>query len=214
MFKLKKITAITAIVAAMTIGGGLSDDAQAATMTLDGQPQCSANTATSGISTTDVTGNMGDATDCWGAFGGGNQGNDPGPGGGFQIGSDFFGFTAKVDFEDSGKVLSGENIGLDADMNMPNPGTWSFTQGAMGGNPFLIVLKQSNNPGYAVWLFDGASAASFSGTWSVAWSNTNDISHLSVYGNPSPIPLPAGGLLLITALGGLGFAARRRRKSS
>lgn len=30
----------------------------------------------------------------------------------------------------------------------------------------------------------------------------------------APIPLPAGGLLLITALGGLGLAARRRRKAA
>lgn len=31
---------------------------------------------------------------------------------------------------------------------------------------------------------------------------------------PAVIPLPAGGLLLITALGGLGFASRRRRKAA
>lgn len=35
---------------------------------------------------------------------------------------------------------------------------------------------------------------------------------LSNFGQVAAIPLPAGGLLLITALGGLGIAARRRRK--
>jgi len=43
------------------------------------------------------------------------------------------------------------------------------------------------------------------------------ISHITFWdtGVPAtPIPLPAGGLLLITALGGLGFAARSRRKAA
>ena len=30
-------------------------------------------------------------------------------------------------------------------------------------------------------------------------------------GNPAPIPLPAGGLLLLGALGGLGLARRRKK---
>lgn len=32
-------------------------------------------------------------------------------------------------------------------------------------------------------------------------------------GGPNPVPLPAGGLLLLTALGGLGFARKRAKKS-
>jgi len=42
------------------------------------------------------------------------------------------------------------------------------------------------------------------------------LSHLTFYNSEPPvvIPLPAGGLLLITALGGLGIAARRRRKAA
>lgn len=41
-----------------------------------------------------------------------------------------------------------------------------------------------------------------------------ELSHVTLYGAPAPIPVPAAGILLITALGGLGVAARRRRKSS
>ena len=40
----------------------------------------------------------------------------------------------------------------------------------------------------------------------------HELSHVSLYA--APIPLPAAGILLISALGGLGFAARRRRKAS
>jgi hypothetical protein len=40
------------------------------------------------------------------------------------------------------------------------------------------------------------------------------LSHISNYGVVAPVPLPAAGLMLITALGGLGFAARRRRKAA
>ena len=84
----------------------------------------------------------------------------------------------------------------------------------MSGDPFLIVVKKSNDPGYGVWLFDGNDADSFFGTFSIAWTNSNDASHLSIYGSPAAaIPLPAGGILLLTALGGLGVAARRRRKA-
>ena len=37
------------------------------------------------------------------------------------------------------------------------------------------------------------------------------LSHISVVNGPTPIPLPAGGLLLLTALAGAGAVARRRK---
>ena len=55
------------------------------------------------------------------------------------------------------------------------------------------------------------------GVWRMIYSATNgDPSVLKVTGDnlPSPVPVPAAGFLLVGALGGLGFAGRRRRKAS
>ena len=52
------------------------------------------------------------------------------------------------------------------------------------------------------------------GTLELTWKATGrgaGLSHYTEFGAVA-IPLPAGGLLLITALGGLGIAVRRRRK--
>lgn len=78
----------------------------------------------------------------------------------------------------------------------------------------LIGIKQGS--GYA--LFELAAA---SGDWGVFnaknGNRTNDISHWDVWYRgqattppPSSIPLPAGGVLLLTALGGLALARRRK----
>lgn len=170
--------------------------------------QCSENNQQHGISTGDVTGNMGGSTDCWGAMGAGNTGNDPGPsGGGFSIGGEIYDFIAKEDYG-SGTV---GNIGLVVSPQAES-GTWEFTPGALEGNDFLIVLKQSNDPGYAVWLFAEGDAASYSGTWFVAWSA--GLSHFSIYkGQTSKdrqVPVPATLWLMGAGLAGLGLGKRKR----
>jgi len=155
-----------------------------------------------------VTGNAGGATDCWGTL----TGNDPGPSGdGFEISGMTFDFLAKKDI---GGPLEGVDIGLIVGGTPGQSGTWAFSALPAGYGDFLIVLKAANNPGFAVWLFSGPDAASTSGDWNVAWGK--DLSHLSVYAKispMSPIPLPAGGLLLMGALGGLGLLRRRREIS-
>ena len=93
-------------------------------------------------------------------------------------------------------------------------GTWSVTSWA-GIEKAMLVLKGGN--GFAAYLLD--LSAGLSGEW-VTQALTNNggnqpaLSHVSLYTTPAPIPVPAAGLLLITALGGLGVAARRRRKAS
>lgn len=193
---------------------GIGGAASAATVALTDSTRCGAGNAINGIAVTDVTGNAGGASECWGTF----DGNDPGPSGdGFQIGSTIYDFVAKSNI---GGALEGADIGLTSSTG--TSGTWAFDAtkwGAGGYGDFIIVLKAASSPGYASWLFTGADAASTFGDWAIAWTtgggkSTPDLSHISVYATPAPIPVPAAGLLLITALGGLGVAARRRRKSS
>ncbi len=94
-------------------------------------------------------------------------------------------------------------------------GDWSVSSWA-GVGKAALVLKGGN--GFAAYLLD--TTAGLSGEWSTqaltVGNNNNQpaLSHVSLYTAPTPIPLPAGGILLISALGGLGFAARRRRKMS
>lgn len=176
---------------------------------LDSSFMCSAGEAISGIKVTDVTGNMGGATECWGTF----NGNDPGPSGeGFDIGGTIFDFVAK---EDMSTGLSGADIGLVVTPGGGAPnGDWSFDSNLFAPTEFLIVLKAASSPGYAVWLFDGATAASDAGTWLVAWTNNNgkprDLSHLSIYA-PTVIPVPAAVWLFGSGLLGLVGIARRKR---
>ena len=84
----------------------------------------------------------------------------------------------------------------------PNPFTTSALYILMkigGGNTFNTVLVRNETNGGSLELtWDGNSASG--------------LSHVTEFGGAVPIPLPAGGLLLITALGGLGIAVRRRRK--
>ena len=176
---------------------------------LDNTFMCSAGTATNGIAVTDVTGNHGGATECWGTL----NGNDPGPSGtGFDIGGTIFDFVAK---ENTPGGLEGADIGL---VVLPNggtatSGTWEFDPSKFAPTEFLVVLKAANSPGYAAWLFEGADADSFSGDWLVAWTNKNgktlELSHLSIYAS-TVVPVPAAVWLFGSGLIGLIGLARRK----
>jgi hypothetical protein len=79
--------------------------------------------------------------------------------------------------------------------------------------PFLLVtLKQGNS--YAAYVLDTTIA--LMGSWlTVGPGNSeNGLSHASVFysGDPAPIPVPAAGLLLASALGGI-FVLRRRQRA-
>lgn len=187
--------------------GLLSLNVTAVPVVLDSTTSCNAGNAVD-IVVTDVTGNMGGASECWGAF----NSNDPGPSGdGFDIGGTIFEFVSKEDTPGGG---SGTDIGLVVTPTGGAPsGTWEFDPTKFAPTEFLIVLKAANTPGHAVWLFDGADAASFSGTWNVAWTNRQgnprNLSHLSIYA-PAVIPVPAAVWLFGSGLLGLVAVARRR----
>ena len=175
----------------------LSPSAFGVPLLLDGM-SCTGG-GSSAISTGDLTGNNGGPTDCFGTF----TGNDPGPGGdGLMVGTMVFDFISKVDEVNGSLVHSGANIGLSitGDGGLPgDSGTWSYDSSLFSADAFIIVIKAANSPGFAAWLFDGASATSDMGTWLIAWIGNGDgagciqstvdasdfscpdISHLSIY---------------------------------
>ena len=54
-----------------------------------------------------------------------------------------------------------ESCASSSDMTSPSStGCWSFDSDLFQADAFIIVLKAANSPGWAAWLFDGASAAS------------------------------------------------------
>jgi hypothetical protein len=119
---------------------------------------------------------------------------------------------AKIDANDiDGNSSDGGFTFTSTDGN--KTGTWSVT-GYTG--PLVIVLKDGNQAPAPtlLYLLDGTS-----GTWSSPWVNSNtgesvaSLSNVQLWGlevRPPPIPVPAAGILLVTALGGLGFLARRK----
>jgi hypothetical protein len=96
----------------------------------------------------------------------------------------------------------------------PVPASGQTTWAVLNPNnyPFLLVtLKQGNS--YAAYVLDVTLA--LVGVWDTSGpgGSENDLSHASVFysGDPAPIPVPAAGLLLASALGGIAALRRRQR---
>lgn len=77
-------------------------------------------------------------------------------------------------------------------------------------NALYVILKIGANPNYTV--VRNTSGGSFNFSWSGLKGTGAGLSHYVELG-ASQVPIPAAGVLLIGALGGLGFAGRRRRKA-
>jgi len=107
--------------------------------------------------------------------------------------------------------------------------TWTYTPGANDPLIKYWVLKQTN-AFTLYWNVADASVAACSTVYSLSCmllaqsitsgSWTGDFSHITWYDTKGPggavpeVPLPAGILLLISALGGLGLLARSRKVGS
>lgn len=91
-------------------------------------------------------------------------------------------------------------------VNGGTTGDWSISEFPIMTD-LILVLKAGN--GFVAFLLDPSDIF---GTWS---SDSRDLSHASLYYAEdlvADVPVPAAGLLMVTALGG-GFAMRRRKKS-
>ena len=123
-------------------------------------------------------------------------------------------------FGDTGWILSDKNDGPDGDgaieyvtapINGTKSGNWLLDTLA-GASKVVLTLKAGN--GWGAFLLDLTTVNPLSGLW----ETNKDLSHSSVYYQagdtppPSPIPLPAGFPLLLTALAALGLAGRRRKQ--
>lgn len=94
-------------------------------------------------------------------------------------------------------------------------GDWTISSWS-GVSAAVLVLKGGN--GFAAYLLD--ISAGLTGQWITqvllnGGGKQPQISHVSLYTSagmpPSSVPLPAAGLLMIGALGGLGLLRRRRK---
>ena len=124
---------------------------------------------------------------------------------------DIFGMTGWTLAAKAGDESGGDgNVSFVAGPTNFGSPNWSLSN-PNNYSEIFITLKQANS--FASFLLDTTMA--LSGLWSTSGpgNSLQGLSHASVYYRgtpPSVVPLPAGVVLMLTALGGLGLARRRK----
>ncbi len=111
-------------------------------------------------------------------------------------------------------ALIGSFLKITTDTASRLSGTWSLLDGlSFAADEFYAIALKGSNTSF-VYLLDTSAT---SGTWSMVdlingGGNNPGLSNITLFGTATPttIPLPATGLLLLGALGGLGLMRRRR----
>ena len=194
MFGFKKIVAVTGVAAMMAVGGGLANDAQAATVTFENGADGGGDARFTVSCSLSCEGWLFDEKALGGDIGGLIDFQD----------STYATGQGETWEEDLLAFVAGEN-GLAFSKTEENPSTSYFS------DAFVQLFKIGQTPNVGVLV----NTAGFSQAYTFASVATGSgLSHIASYGTVPPIPLPAAGWLLLTAVGGLGFAAHRRRRKA
>lgn len=154
------------------------------------------------------------------------SGTDAGADGSFQTLFPTYSFIGK----EENKPLSGNEGAGALNGFLDEVGGSSFWSGNQGeftftdpntDDAYAILFKfgkpELSESWFAIKVAGGLAA------FNIIWQSVDEngelrrgqeLSHVTLYGVPAPIPVPAAGILLATALCGLGVTARRRRKST
>jgi hypothetical protein len=106
-------------------------------------------------------------------------------------------------------AVTGTDIGLSVTpTGGASSGDWSVNTGALDSFARLVFILKAGNS-FSSYLYEPGSNAGSSGSWATIALGNQDLSHLSIYTSPSPVPVPAAVWLFGTAL--LGFIGMSRR---
>lgn len=193
MFGLKRIMMVTGAAALMAVGSGFADDARAATVSFQNGADGGGDTRFEVECSVACEGWLFDAETLGGDVGG------------------------LIDFLDNA-YADGTGATWEENLLASIAGVTGLTFSKDGSpdtnyvsNAFYQLFKIGTTPNVGVLVNTAGVAQEY---WFEQLADGSGLSHISDYGEVAPIPVPAAGILLITALGGLGVAARRRRKAS